>query len=80
MKLKNIITFYTLLKLTLQIPIYGNNSLGYYYIKGFFGNSKTEQNLIFDTGSSQLIIDCDTCTDFGTHTHDSYKIKESFSK
>ena len=80
MKFKNIITFLTILQITLQIPIYGNTSLGYYYIKGFFGISKAEQTLIFDTGSDQLIIDCDTCTDCGTHTHDSYKINESVTK
>ena len=69
MNFKKFLTIVILCLKVIPIPIYGNTSLGYYYIKGYFGISKSEQTLIFDTGSDKLIIDCNTCSDCGTHTN-----------
>lgn len=53
---------YSLLNDSIQIPLYSANNIP--YIKIFLGSDQQELNIIFDTGSSELIIkkdDCLTC-------------------
>lgn len=40
------------------IPVYGNSSLGYYYINVYVGSPPQEQSVIIDTGSGQFAIPC----------------------
>lgn len=44
------------------LPIYGNASLGYYYVKLYIGTPPQEQSVIIDTGSGQLALPCNRCT------------------
>lgn len=44
------------------LPIYGNASLGYYYVTIFVGHPPQKQSVIIDTGSGQLALPCNKCT------------------
>lgn len=44
------------------LPIYGNASMGYYYVKIFVGHPPQAQSVIIDTGSGQLALPCNKCT------------------
>ena len=40
------------------MPVYGNASLGYYYINLYIGSPPQKQSVIIDTGSGQLALPC----------------------
>jgi hypothetical protein len=42
--------------------VYGNASLGYYYVEIFVGHPPQQQSVIIDTGSGQLALPCNKCT------------------
>jgi hypothetical protein len=44
------------------LPVYGNASLGYYYVELFVGHPPQQQSVIIDTGSGQLALPCNKCT------------------
>ena len=44
------------------LPVYGNASLGYYYVDLFVGHPPQQQSVIIDTGSGQLALPCNKCT------------------
>lgn len=44
------------------LPVYGNASLGYYFVKIYVGHPPQEQSVIIDTGSGQLALPCNKCT------------------
>ena len=44
-----------------SLKIYGNASIGYYYVKIFVGHPPQEQTVIIDTGSGQLALPCNKC-------------------
>ena len=47
--------------------IFGNLTLGYYYVEAFVGTPPQVKSLIFDTGSRQTIFPCEGCTDCSFH-------------
>lgn len=50
-----------------MLPIYGNSSLGYYYVQALVGSSQQPQSLIVDTGSYSTIFVCDGCSTCNRH-------------
>lgn len=40
------------------VPVYGNATLGYYYINVYVGTPPQEQSVIIDTGSGQFALPC----------------------
>lgn len=50
-----------------SLEVYGNASLGYYYVKIFVGNPPQEQTVIIDTGSGQLALPCNKCKKCSQH-------------
>ena len=44
--------------------VYGNASLGYYYVEIFVGHPPQQQSVIIDTGSGQLALPCNKCSGF----------------
>ena len=69
-----------LFKLVVNYSLYGNSTLGYYFIDAFLGNFKEKQTLIFDTGSNLLLTDCDSCNHCGSHIDEPYHINKSQTK
>ena len=63
--------------LSINVPLYGNTTLGYYYTNWYFGSQRAEQSLIVDTGSYKTLIDCNNCTDCGTHIHKPFNMTSS---
>lgn len=46
-----------------ELPIYGNASLGYYYVKIYVGSPEAQpQSVIIDTGSGLLAVPGNNCT------------------
>lgn len=48
------------------LPVYGNASLGYYYVNLYIGSPPQKQSVIIDTGSGQLALPCSECKSCGT--------------
>ena len=48
-------------------PLYGNASLGYYFIEAEVGSSRQRQSLIVDTGSYSTVFGCQECKLCGSH-------------
>jgi hypothetical protein len=44
------------------IPIFGNATIGYYYVEAYVGTPPQKQSLIVDTGSHLTIFPCKGCT------------------
>ena len=40
------------------MPIFGNSTLGYYYIEAYVGSHEDKKALIIDTGSHMTILPC----------------------
>ena len=60
------------------IGVYGNASLGYYYINIYVGTPPQEQSVIIDTGSGQFAIPCSKCTSCGRgHIHPPFDVMKS---
>ena len=59
--------------------IYGNTSLGYYYVEASVGSQGQKQSLIIDTGSHVTIFTCEGCTKCANHLYGSYKLSNSTS-
>jgi len=60
------------------LPIYGNSSLGYYYINVYVGTPPQEQSVIIDTGSGQFAFPCSKCTSCGNqHINPPFNIQKS---
>lgn len=52
------------------LPVYGNASLGYYYVNIFIGSpSPQTQSVIVDTGSGILAVPCSNCHSCGHKNH-----------
>ncbi len=62
------------------IPVYGNASLGYYYVNLYIGTPPQEQSVIIDTGSGQLALPCSKCVSCGNaHIHRPFDMRQSSS-
>lgn len=57
-----------------HVELFGNNTLGYYYIEAFVGTPPQKKALILDTGSHLTIFPCSGCTHCRNHL---YKIFNS---
>ena len=44
------------------MTMFGNSTLGYYYIEAYVGKDQQKKALIFDTGSHMTIMPCKGCT------------------
>lgn len=62
---------------TRKIEVFGNITLGYYYIEAYVGTPPQKTSLIFDTGSRQTIFPCDTCTSCGVHMYGLFNTTKS---
>lgn len=59
-------------------PLYGNATLGYYFVNVYLGEQLQKESLITDTGSSLTTLPCKGCTDCGTgHYNSLYDITKS---
>ena len=54
--------FYRSIRANSYIPIFGNTTLGYYYVEAYIGTPPQKQSLILDTGSHLTIFPCKGCT------------------
>lgn len=62
------------------IRVYGNASLGYYYVNLYIGTPPQEQSVIVDTGSGQLALPCSKCESCGSsHIHRPFDLLQSSS-
>jgi hypothetical protein len=62
------------------IQVYGNASLGYYYVNLYIGTPPQEQSVIVDTGSGQLALPCSKCLSCGSaHIHRPFDLRQSSS-
>lgn len=57
-----------------NVTIFGNNTLGYYYLEAYVGTPPQKKSLILDTGSHMTIFPCHGCTNCRDHL---YKIFDS---
>lgn len=61
-----------------QVRIYGNMSLGYYYIEVYIGTPPQKTSMIVDTGSGVTALPCDPCKQCGSsHLNPRYKVNSS---
>lgn len=49
--------------------VFGNVTLGYYYVEVFVGSNQVPQTLIIDTGSYTIAFPCQNCKECGKHTY-----------
>lgn len=60
------------------LPVYGNASLGYYYVTIFVGHPPQQQSVIIDTGSGQLALPCNKCASCNPkHIDNPFNMKKS---
>lgn len=50
-----------------NITLFGNDTLGYYYVEAFIGTPLQKKSFILDTGSHITILPCTDCVDCGEH-------------
>lgn len=50
-------------------PLFGNTTLGYYYLEVFVGSQQSPQTLIVDTGSYSIVFPCQDCKECGKHIY-----------
>jgi hypothetical protein len=62
-----------------NVRIFGNITLGYYYIEAYVGTPPQVKSLILDTGSQQTIFSCNGCVDCGRHLYGQFDISKSSS-
>ena len=60
-----------------SFPIYGNSTLGYYYLDAFVGTPPQRRSLIMDTGSHLTIFPCSECTHCRGHLHPIFDTRSS---
>lgn len=60
-----------------SFPLYGNSTLGYYYIRALVGTPPQEKALILDTGSHLTIFTCSPCTHCRDHLTESFNPSRS---
>jgi len=51
------------------VRLYGDSTLGYYYVNLFFGSNYQKESLIVDTGSSITAIPCTSMISSNTTYH-----------
>lgn len=61
------------------IRLYGNSTIGYYYVRVMVGTPPQEQTLIVDTGSLATIFDCVGCRRCNSHESSLFNPQLSFT-
>lgn len=62
-----------------NLTMYGNSTLGYYYIEAFVGTPPQKKALIFDTGSHLTIFPCYGCYSCRNHLYNIFDTSKSTS-
>ncbi|CAD8175761.1 unnamed protein product [Paramecium octaurelia] len=57
--------------------LYGNSTLGYYYMNIYVGENMTKHSVIVDTGSQATTINCNQCHQCGQHQNPPYSFNEN---
>lgn len=57
--------------------LFGNTTIGYYYVEVYVGSTQQPQALIVDTGSFTIVFPCRGCSKCGKHVHPYYDYKKS---
>ena len=60
-----------------NVTLYGNTTLGYYYLNAHIGVPPQKKALIVDTGSHATIFGCEECVNCGKHLHNAYEHSKS---
>ena len=60
-----------------HIPLYGNSTLGYYFVEAQVGSLKQSQSLIVDTGSFSTVFVCEGCSVCNKHKDLTFNSKNS---
>lgn len=55
-----------------NMTIFGNATLGYYYLEAFVGTPSQKQTLILDTGSNMTIFPCKGCKKCRNHLNKNF--------
>lgn len=63
----------------IDLPVYGNTDLGYYYVILEVGEQKQSKSLILDTGSHLTVFPCKGCANCGTHDSPYFDFQKSSS-
>ncbi len=59
------------------MPLFGNSTLGYYYLESYVGTPPQKKSLIFDTGSHMTIFPCEGCHKCRNHLNKIYQSSKS---
>lgn len=62
-----------------NMTIFGNATLGYYYLEAFVGTPSQKQTLILDTGSNQTLFPCKGCKKCRNHLNRNFDPEKSSS-
>lgn len=60
-----------------ELTIFGNATLGYYYVNIFVGTPPQMKSLILDTGSHQTILPCEGCVQCRNHLNAIFATSQS---
>jgi hypothetical protein len=63
--------------LSRYIELYGNTTLGYYYVEAYVGSPPQKKSLIFDTGSRWTVFPCNDCVECGKHMNPPFNMSAS---
>jgi ferredoxin len=62
-----------------NLPIFGNATMGYYYVEAYIGTPEQKQTLILDTGSNLTIMPCVGCQQCRHHLNNNFDPNKSSS-
>ena len=60
-----------------SVQLFGNNTLGYYYIEAYVGTPPQKKALILDTGSHLTIFPCSGCYSCRNHLYEIFDTRKS---
>lgn len=60
-----------------NLHLFGNSTLGYYYLDAYIGSNNQKKSLILDTGSHMTILPCKGCTRCRSHLNAIYDPSQS---
>lgn len=76
-KTLTIITFILSTTSNRSVQLFGNNTLGYYYIEAYVGSPPQKKALILDTGSHLTIFPCSGCYSCRNHLYEIFDTRKS---
>lgn len=60
-----------------NMPIFGNATMGYYFVEAYVGTPEQKQSLILDTGSNLTIFPCTGCKKCRNHINANFDPRKS---